>query len=255
MVLLELGLRALDNTDGMSSKLSRLIEAGIGHLNTSAGVDLPNSLETNFAPLVLLANAPQLLISLLYILYNDLFTRMSLSREWCTFSKSPQFLRVSRPRGSQLGTHFLSLPWKLAVPLLAVMTVLHWLVSQSIFLVYITAYDYTILGDVGYPMGAALYLGWSALALILSLLVGGILILTLWIAGFAFRYGNTMPLAQGCSVAISAACHPPESDLNPAESSLVYGIVQIPGMRTGQIEHVSFSSGIVQQLQSGDEYS
>lgn len=254
LVLLELGLRSLDNTDGMSAKLSRLIKDGIGNANNAGRVDL-GAWRMNFAPLVLLANLPQLLISLLYILYNDLFTRMSLCREWVAFSRSPQRLRVSRPSGSQLGTHFLSLPWKLAVPLMVVMMILHWLVSQSIFLIYITGYDYTVWGAYPFPMGAVfLWLGWSALALILSLLVGGILILALWISGFVFRYGSTMPLAQGCSVAISAACHPPRSDTNAAEEPLMYGVVRDPHIDEGRPQHVTFTSRVVQQLQPGNEY-
>lgn len=253
--LLVLGLRSYANTPGMSITPSFILDRGFGRLHLDSIVNTPSLRRSSFAPLVLLANLPQLLISLLYVLYNDLITRQSACREWSAFARGPKCLRVSRPRGSQHGTHFLSLPLKLAIPLITTMTILHWLVSRSIFLVYITGFDYAMGGARPVPLGAImLALGWSPLALIISLIVGGLLILVLWISGLAFRYGTGIPLTRGCSVAISAACHPPEWDSDAAEKPIRYGVVSDLGEEGVQIRHVSFSSGTVQPLRRGEEY-
>lgn len=236
--------------------MSFILEQGFGRRNTDSLVYIPPLRRSGFAPLVLLANLPQLLISLLYILYNDIITRISLCREWSAFGKGPKCLRVSsRPRGLQRGTHFLSLPLELAVPLIMAMTILHWLVSRSIFLIYITGFDYARGGaDAKYLGAVSLTLGWSPLALILSLALWGLLLTVLWIAGFAFGFGSGMPLVRGCSVAISAACHPPEWDDNAAGNRLGYGVVSCSGQDISQIRHASFSSGTVEPLRAGEVY-
>ncbi|ORY16815.1 hypothetical protein BCR34DRAFT_461170, partial [Clohesyomyces aquaticus] len=87
-------------------------------------------------PLALcIANAPQLLVSILYFLYNALFTCMLSGLEWSKFSTRRSHLRVSDPvpNGHQKSTFWLQRPYRYSVPLLAASALLRWLVSQTIF--------------------------------------------------------------------------------------------------------------------------
>lgn len=54
-----------------------------------------------FAEGVLLANSPQILLSICYLAYNNMFTRLQMAREWSLFSESYQGLRVTDPKVSQ----------------------------------------------------------------------------------------------------------------------------------------------------------
>ncbi|CAN9081870.1 unnamed protein product [Alternaria alternata] len=57
----------------------------------------PNS-SVPFITTVLLANIPQLLLSVWYFAYNAILTRLQLSQEWALYSTSFRPLRVSQPR-------------------------------------------------------------------------------------------------------------------------------------------------------------
>lgn len=83
---------------------------------------------------VILANSWQLEISILYLLYNTLLTRLCIAVEWSHYGSERKPLRVSCPKGMQRSTYFLSLPFRYSVPLSAYLLLLHWLVSQSVFL-------------------------------------------------------------------------------------------------------------------------
>ena len=86
---------------------------------------------------VLVANVPQLILSFLYLNLNGLLTSIFSAMEWSDFVLERKTLRVSNPKGAQRSTYFLQLPYKMGVPLIVVSGLLHWLVSQSIFLVVV----------------------------------------------------------------------------------------------------------------------
>jgi hypothetical protein len=83
----------------------------------------------------LLANVPQLVLSISYLFFNSLCTAMATTQEWNSFATSRKGLRVSQPSGSQRSTYFLQLPYKYSIPLTITSGVMHWLLSQSFFLV------------------------------------------------------------------------------------------------------------------------
>ncbi|KAF2175728.1 hypothetical protein K469DRAFT_743214 [Zopfia rhizophila CBS 207.26] len=134
--LLGLGLHALP--DGKS--LPALARLGYGAVDPRAIIDWPiRDTVSN----VLLANLAQPILSFLYFSYNGLFTCMLLGYEWSQYAHRRKGLRVSRaPSGEQRSTYFLQLPYRFALPLMVLSGVLHWLVSQSIFLVSIDLYDF-----------------------------------------------------------------------------------------------------------------
>ncbi|KAK5424915.1 hypothetical protein LTR83_000506 [Exophiala xenobiotica] len=158
----------------------------------------------------LTANIAQLILSLLYFTYNGLFTCMLLANEWDSYAMERKGLRISstRPRGAQRSKYFLQLPYRFSLPLVLFSLLFHWLVSQSIFVVNITMLDYTGQSFPGGSnnIGHLLTLGYSPIAIIFSIALGGCLILGLISFGFVpFKTG--MPIAGSCSISISAACH------------------------------------------------
>lgn len=153
--------------------------------------------------MVLLANTPQLLVSLAYFMYNALLSCMLLAAEYDDYALQRKPLRVSWPKGSQRSTYYLSLPYRYSIPLLGASAVLHWLVSQSLYFVEIIPYD--IHGDL--YATKTITCGYSPQAIILAMILGGVLIGGSIVLGMR-RFKSSMPLALYCSAAISAACHP-----------------------------------------------
>ncbi|KAL3465623.1 hypothetical protein BJX64DRAFT_285228 [Aspergillus heterothallicus] len=155
-------------------------------------------------PATLLANTPQLIFTILYFMSNSILTAMALATEWSAFAQSRRGLRVSAaPRGAQRASHFLSLPYRYGLPLLASSALLHWLISQSIFLVNIHAYDARMLRA---PLDDLMTLGWSPRAIVVGTVVGALLPAGLLVTS-SRRFRSGMPVAGSCSLAIAAACH------------------------------------------------
>lgn len=250
---------------GVSPSFAGLASQGVGRLNTKL---MLNRLSKTIQGNVLVANTPQLIVSLLYLLYNDLFTRVHIAAQWDSYSRDRKMLRVMNMRQDQRNTrsgfrqrshYVLSLPLRISLPLLVAMMILHWLISQSIFLAIIGANDWMTNGDTpmsnGYPY---LGLGYSPFAIILALLLGGLMVVGLWVNALATKIGRNMPVVRSCSAAISAACHPPSWDEDACEKPLSYGVVEQPRIgQDGEIipGRVSFTSGPVHQLVKGGLYS
>ncbi|KAL3442239.1 hypothetical protein BJX65DRAFT_287200 [Aspergillus insuetus] len=211
----------------------------------------------------LVANIPHLLFSTLYFLINGVMTTMALSTEWSAFGISRKGLRVSTPaKGSQRRARFLSLPRRYSLPLLGVSGLLHWLISQSLFLVRVLARDAYQRRDTTRDTTTV---GWSPPAILTGLAVGLLLPAgVVWLAARFFKSG--MPVAGSCSLVIAAACHPEggktmdipggqEEGIDDDEKQkegvdckeLQWGVVSygphpVPGGGTG---HCAFSDGFV----------
>src|SRR6266480_1749073 len=90
--------------------------------------------------------------------------------------------------------------------------VLHWCLSQSIFLVRVDYYD----SDNNMVDGQSISTcGYSNIAIIFTIITGSIGVLTCFANGFR-RFKPGIPLAAGCSAVISAACHRLEWDSHVA---------------------------------------
>jgi len=151
---------------------------------------------------VLMANLAQPILSFLYFMLNGLFTCMLLSNEWDKFATRRKGLRVSDiPIGAQRTSYTLQLPYRYAIPLMAASGCLHWLVSQSIFIVNVEALE--LDSD---QWSSYMSCGYSPIAIIGVIVVGGLLVLVTLGMGFR-RFRTGMPVAGSCSMAISAACH------------------------------------------------
>ena len=175
---------------------------------------------------------------------------MLAGSEWSRFALQRKGLRISGvPSGSQRSTYFLQLPYRFAVPLMIASSLLHWLVSQSIFLVaieelaleingketyskrYISGYTRTGYGD---PT-----CGYSPIAIIFLILVSFLLMVITILLG-SRRYRAGIPLAANCSAVISAACHSKDGfgDKMAPYLPLRWGVSHIEG----EIGHCAFSA-------------
>ncbi|KAI4948952.1 hypothetical protein J4E91_005414 [Alternaria rosae] len=248
MVLLKIGIDNLPSDTNFD-------EFALGAVDPRTSIMyMPADLISN----AIIANTPQLVLSVLYFSYNGLFTAMLMGYEWISYARKRKGLRVTRqPSGAQRSTYFLSLPYRFGIPLMVISGILHWLVSQSIFLIAIDFYDAFGNPAARPPPGNIAWdyktLGYSPSGAIAVLVLGGLLVISIITAGY-IPYKRGMPLAGSCSMAISAACHPIEQvdgGENIAEKKLQWGVVN-----TGVdgIGHCAFSAEEVGVVVEGNTY-
>lgn len=207
LTCLILGISELEH-QGESISFSGLWNIGFGSVASSTVIN-PNS-DSGTIPMVLLANAPQVAVSIAYFFCNNMLTVMSLAVEFHGYATKRKPLRVSWPKGLQRSTYYLSLPYRYCIPLLISHAILHWLVSQSLFLVDVTLFD--MAGNV--TPERLIACGYSPMAIIFAIIF--ISLLLFLVLGLRYKhFGTSMPLAGSCSEAISAACHPPPGGADP----------------------------------------
>ncbi len=179
---------------------------------------------------VLVASSPQLLTSSVYLIYNNILTRQLVIDEFLRFldKDGKKALRVSSPIGMQRSSYFLSLPLKYSVPLLTLSTLLHWLMSQSLFLVQSSGFG---PGNAGERM--SLYdntlRGYSMLSSLLALGLAFLWILSIGVNGALRSYKKAPPgiLRMGYnSRAIEALCQRPAGDTDAHLFPVSLGLVQ-----------------------------
>ena len=236
-----------------SKSISHLWSLGFGTVTSEQLVRIKLSGTSGLIGGILIANFPQLLLSFLYLMYNSLFTCMLLAQEWNKYAHHRKALRVTSPRGKQRSTYWLQLPYQYAIPLLVASGLLHWLVSQSIFLANVKVYD---SNDKFLEDESASTLGYSSIATIFVLVLGAFLIIIGIACGFR-QYEPGMPLVRSSSAAISAACHPPKSDQGVSTKPVMWGVVgTLTFDDNGEpVGHCSFSSMDVEPPVVGRLYS
>ena len=225
---------------------SNLLKLPFGSISAETIIhwELPSSDTSGFAANVLIANFPQLILSAAYLNYNGLFTSMLAAYEWSQMAWHQKGLRVSHnPQGAQRSTYFLQLPYRYAIPLLIGSGAMHWLVSQSLFLVTVLRYD--ILGQ---PLGDDLEFqlelgsssqiaetthyscGWSPIAVLCVIIGGLVMICTALFVGRRFHLQPGMPLGGTCSAVIAAACFVDDTEIedgDPLETrALKWGVIR-----------------------------
>ncbi|KAG9633190.1 hypothetical protein KCV04_g9131, partial [Aureobasidium melanogenum] len=248
-ILLGMGLRTSDST---SSDLFRM---GFGDPNLRFSLSSTFGAGSNSALAlicaVLLANTPQLLITFVYFTYNSVFTSMVMASEWSQFAFQRKPLRVSNPTGRQQSTYRLQLPYRYGVPLMLLIVTLHWLISQSIFVLRIKVLDFQGIEDTGSSLTTC---GYSLTAVLTAIITGGFAIMILVAHGTLRRYKPGMTLVGSSTAAISAACHPmPTEDADASLGELQWGVV--PLGHEDEVGHCTFSAGPVSFPVEGRLYS
>ncbi|KAG4267336.1 hypothetical protein FPRO04_04948 [Fusarium proliferatum] len=204
---------------------------------------------------VLVSNLPQLVFSLLYFQYNGLFTCMAVAKEWSDFGRKRNPLRVSsNPRGQQRSRYFLQLPYRFSIPLLLVSILMHWMLSQSIFIVAVETRD---IMRPDYWDWSLLTCGYSPIAIIFVIVTSIFMAAAMMITACR-RLPTAMPVAASCSLAISAACHQPDGIPSPEASlfPLQWGVMwcQREGFSRELTDHCGFSHHAVEVPQDGRLY-
>jgi len=168
-------------------------------------------------------------------------TGLSISVEWNSYARNRKALRVTQPHGIQRSSYFLSLPFRYGVPLTICSGILHWLLSESVFLVYPTTYN--CAGDIyiGGPTKQP-YLGFSFIAIVTTIAMGAMFIFILVPLGWFQRLDSLMPLAGSDSRAIASACFRPDEDVNAHIMPVQYGA--LPKIRddSDEPQHCSFTT-------------
>ncbi|CZT06813.1 uncharacterized protein RAG0_12456 [Rhynchosporium agropyri] len=177
---------------------------------------------------ILLVNTPQSLTSCLNLFYNNLFTNMLTGAEWNALAYERQPLRVTHPRGEQKSRLYLSMPYNYGIPVMFLSGMLHWLISESFFLVRITA----LQNGKTVEEHSISSMGYSALAFALAFTCSCTMILFLDMTARR-RYGPGIPLVASCSAAISAACHLPEGDKEASLEAIQWGVIGGAGISVG----------------------
>lgn len=172
---------------------------------------------SNLASHILFVNMFQVGLSVIYLFYNNCITCQAVAREWSHFMDGSErkSLRVSSHSVTQRETYMLSLPWIYAVPLLGSFAFLHFLVSQSVFLISTKAYT---AGPneiaVRVPSGDSSGVGFSSMGILMSLVTGTSLYVFLLISSLR-KYPHMpayLPAMATRTAFISAACHRPAPD-------------------------------------------
>ncbi|KAI1354006.1 hypothetical protein F5Y01DRAFT_322260 [Xylaria sp. FL0043] len=155
-----------------------IADAGFFPNNNSPTV----TITLTFIQSVLLANSPQLLLTLCYFAYNNIYTHLHSAWEWARFGIGYFPLRVTDPKGEQLSTYRLQLSYRYRY------------------------YEGSLI-DPSLPTDAAILVGYSPAALLTLLIIAIILALIPPIWSFFSRLPPNI-VVPGCnSLALSAACH------------------------------------------------
>lgn len=171
---------------------------------------------------------PQIILSFAYFSYNSFLTRLQVEREWQSFALSHTPLRVSNPVGKQVSSYRLQLPYKFSIPLITICALLHWIMSNAVFLYIVEggktqflcscSYSTTCLtapgfwhmgsmtGLSGLTNNAQAVMDFSAPA-ILSLLVTSSVLVSLAVVLSLWRVPSAMISGGSNSLVLSAACH------------------------------------------------
>ncbi|KAM7207248.1 hypothetical protein V8F20_002310 [Naviculisporaceae sp. PSN 640] len=205
-----------------------------------------------FIALSVIANAPQILVSLVYFTCNGLFTSISTAREWARFAHQRKGLRVSSdPVGAQRSQYFLQLPFRFSIPLIILSSVTHWLVGQSFYLFSVDVYTTVPRDNENFgklwdepawvPSVSPVTTGWSPLGLVLTALAGTLMIVCLLITAWR-KLPSGMPVVGNCSLAMSAACHTIPFEPDAWKKKVSWGVVPREEGNSAEPLHCSFTS-------------
>ena len=249
ILLLETGATAISNIGENPFSL------GFGDYDVSAVLNIAtvssptmSDFSSNYIliKMVAVANIPQVIVSCLYFAYNTVYTSMVSANEWSRFTMHRKTLRTSDPAGLQRSTYWLSLPWTYGFPLAAASSLLHWLISQSLFVARTAILDtHGNTEPISY-----MAIGYSPLAILVSIAFGSAMVITMIINGARKLDGGI--LVGNNSLAIAAACQRPKGDVDAHLKAVKWGAL-VGGDNNGK-PHCCFTSLEVEEPKIGEVY-
>ena len=200
--------------------------SNFGKVNTDMlGMGNKGEKRGNILSITAAANVPQFILAVMWMLYMDIYSSMAYARDWSRFEYQPQTLMVTDPGGQQRTVWIMGLPWFQGTFLTLMQTLMHYLLSQSIFPVRIQAYDAHGAVD---PEHLVSNIGYSPIAMFVTMIICSLLfVLLLWVGKWPMP--SSMPIAGTCSASISAACHP-----TTRSDGMVYGYLRWGEVQTYQ---------------------
>ena len=232
--------------------LGELWSLGFGAVNPATQISLPSN---ELLPNTLLANTPQIVLSMIYFAYNSIFTCELVAAEWNEFGRRRKPLRVTSPRGQQLSTYYLGLPYAYGLPLMGLSVLLHWLFSRAIFLTNVVFIDPSVgpassnaaVDSNSSIKSEVMGCGYSPVVIVLSLIAGCLTILVGLVMGLK-RYAPGIPMSACSSAAMAAAGHRAGDEIEREGEDLAllplrWGVVMQTTEWAGDAPaHCSFSS-------------
>ncbi|KAI2463064.1 hypothetical protein F4781DRAFT_417856 [Annulohypoxylon bovei var. microspora] len=167
---------------------------------------------------IVMTNAPQLILTVGYFTYNSMFTRLIMVREWFSYAGATRPLRVTDPHGEQISTYRLQLPYRYSVPLLVLSSVLHWMVSNTLYIVIVYGDFYPSLYKVkgfvldGVPANVDLpelrmQVAYSTRSILVSIIIAAVFAPAPLLMGLRRIKDSNMVGFPSNSLVMSAACH------------------------------------------------
>jgi len=194
-----------------------------------------------------LVNIPQLLLSVVYLAFNTLYISAAQAHEWNRMATTRKGLRVTSPQGEQRSTYFLQIPYRWGIPLMSASAALHWLISQTLFVVNLRVRRRDGVIDLSESTSAC---GFSALALLVLTCVGWSACILTGILSL-LPVSEELPMAASCSAVYSASCHPFGEDRDAHLKLVQWGVTEV--MHAG-VKHCSFTSQPVTSPVDGEVY-
>jgi Family of unknown function (DUF6536) len=167
---------------------------------------------------IALANAPQLWLSLTYLLWNNQITRIWSEHEWRSYDGRRKRPRVSygATEPGVRTTRWLQLPYMLSVLLMAISITMHWVVSQALFVVEVENFSHLPrIGDQSAPFRIIFAICYSPSAIFVIAMMSLILILGITIY-YVLPFRSWMPFMAGSARVVFASCTALPKDL-PAD--------------------------------------
>ncbi|KAF2036757.1 hypothetical protein EK21DRAFT_52086 [Setomelanomma holmii] len=219
---------------------------GVPDIQSLASFKPDDTGSSGIVPTLLIVNIPQLGFSILYVVYTSIWGKLLIAHEFDRLTQAKKGLRISeRPRGMQRASHFFTMPSRYALPLMGCSAALHWLCSQSFFMVRIDGVNSR--GEIDQD-DRLVRLGYSSSG-ILALIGVALAMLVATVCIGSFRRLWTSLGETSMSAVISAACHPGRYEVEPWLQEVQWGdVTESDNSGDGQTaRHISFTARLTER--------
>jgi hypothetical protein len=206
--------------------------------------------------LIMAANSLQVGLTIIYIMTNGFMTAVCVENEWSSYANHRKGLKGSSNKShAQISTYSLQLPYRYSIPILVTFGILHWLVSQSLYLKDVVWIVH--VNSKNKPRPSTTSVGYSPLASLIGLAILTALLIVIVVQGL-WRVQADMPLLRSCSAVIAAACQPRREDAVDGAhlKKLQWGVMCEPvESYIGNVGHCGFSARYVGSPVEGAIYA